>query len=226
MTGQRARFSVKSIAAACAFLLAGVPALADAQPRPGPWYSPTPYAPAPASAYQGSYGYSRPTSSRHDILSNDAHSWPILRASNGVGLHVARGAPLSVSFDFDVAAGYRWAFHRRAYLVFEGGYSYSTEPSFGGHFAAVGLGPELYLNRFVGIGWTPKFVIGETWRDLGYGVRNTLNVPILMRVFNLEIGHQYLRVGGSEQHEVRAQIGVDLAATAQLVLWLLVSPGY
>lgn len=183
--------------------------------------TPVPYTPPASTPYGGS-----PPPSRHDVLSNEAHSWPILRASNGVGVHVVPGAPMAISYDFDAAAGYRWAFHRRAFLVFEGGYSYSNEPTYGGHFGTIGAGPEVYLHRFVGLGWTPKFVIGETSQGLALGVRNTLNVPILMRVFNVEIGHQYLRVGGGDQHEVRGQIGVDLAATLHLVLWLLVKPGY
>lgn len=243
MAGQRARLCLKSSAVVCAIALVSAPGLAAAQappPAPAPWpvgvvgpvlgqlfppygqpVTPAPYTP-PASS---SYGYSQPPS-RNDVLSNDAHSWPILRASNGVAAYVGPGAPVSIGYALDVAAGYRWAFHRRAFLVFEGGYSFASEGARGGHFGTIGAGPEVYLGRFVGVGWTPKFVIGEAWPGLALGVRNTLNVPILMRVFNVEIGHQYLRVEGAEQHEVRGQIGVDLAAAAHLALWLLVKPGY
>jgi hypothetical protein len=251
MPGLRACFRGKSFVAAFGLALAGAAGSAAAQPGEGasgqaapsrglagalvgqsfppygPRYAPGlpgPYAPLPA--YPRPYVYAQPASGRGDVLSDNAHSWPVLRASNGVGVHIARGAAAEVGYDFDIAAGYRWAFHRRAFLVVEGGYSYAAGPAFDGHFAAVGAGPELYVSRFFGLGWMPKFVVGDAGQGFAIGVRNTLAVPLVMRVFTIEIGHQYLRVGGAEQHEVRAQVGVDLAAAAHLALWLLVRPRY
>lgn len=239
MPARSRRVSKIVFAAAVAASVAGVPIIAAAQPTPYappgqytpqpsapppftlPWPFPQPYAPQPSAPPPYTPQY---TSSEEDSFTADkARSWPILRVSQGAGLNFGPRTFAAVSYDLDVTAGYRLALTRRALLAFEGSYSFNTEPTIGGHFAALGLGPELYAGRHIGIGWMPKFVLGATWQGLGVGVRNTLVVPFLMRVFSLEVGHQWLRAGGHDQHEVRAQLGVDLAALGYFVAWKLVS---
>jgi hypothetical protein len=188
------------------------------QPAPFPQpYAPQPYSPAP---------YAPPPYTPHEddsFTADRARSWPILRASLGAGLGAGHGTGIKLGFDLDVTAGYRLVVTRRVLIAFEGSYSLDTEPTLGGHLAAIGAGPELYAGRYIGIGWMPKLVLGGTWQGLGVGVRNTLVVPFLLHVVSLEIGHQWLRVEGRDQHEVRAQIGVDLAALGYAWAWLVVA---
>lgn len=186
-----------------------------AQPygQPGPYAQPVPYPSGPQSAP----GYVPLGGNRQDFTADRAQSWPILRGSGGVGFGLGQRAPL-VSAIVDATAGYRWAFHPRVSLAFEGGFSWDSEPSRGGMFGTLGVGPELYLHRLVQIGWDPKLVIGGAWSGFAAGVRNTIVVPLFMHVVNVEIGHQYLRAGSQDRHEVRLQVGFDVAGLAQLMI--------
>jgi hypothetical protein len=214
--------------AACALLLVSLPASAAAQVAPYPWPYTPPAPTAPYSPYSRPAPYSQPSqpgyqqlpnNAEEDVTSRRARSWPILRASGGAALTFAPEGDALPSFILDVTAGYRWAFHHRATLAIEAGYSHDTEPSTGGNFGTLGAGPELFLSRYIGFGWMPKLVIGETWRGFGIGVRNTLVVPLLYRIFTVELGHQYLRVDGRlDQHELRAQLGVDFAAAGYFLV--------
>lgn len=210
--------------AACASIFASLPAVAAAQvppysqplptwPFPWPWSQPAP--PPPPNPQPG---YQPLPNNKEDVATGRrARSWPILRLSSGAGFTFWSAGELLPSFVLDVAAGYRWAFHRNVFLTIEGGYTHDTEPSIGGNFGAIGAGPELYTGYYVGVGWMPKLVIGETWQGFGIGVRNTLTVPLFHRIFSVELGHQYLRVDGRlDQHELRAQAGIDLAAMVYL----------
>ncbi len=184
--------------------------------QPGPYAQPTPYGSSP----QAAPGYVALGGGGNDLTSDRAHSWIILRGSAGVGVHLAdrlRPRPLAAAV-IDATAGYRWAFSPRWSLAFEGGYSFDSEPGKGGMYGTIGAGPELYLHRYVQIGWDPKFVIGGAWSGLAIGVRNTLIVPLFMHVASFELGHQYLRVGAEDRHEIRAQVGFDVGGLLQLVI--------
>lgn len=189
-----------------------------AQPVPYPQpYGPQPYSPRPsASSYTPLLG-----SNDHDITADRAQSWPIFRLSGGAGADLARNSLSRPSFDFDLALGARRALSRRFLVAFELGYSFASEPVKGGHFATLGVGPELYGNRWISVGWTPKLVLGATWQDFAIGIRNTLDVPLLFHVVTVELGHQYLRSAGHDQHELRAQLGVDLAAIIYFWAWTI-----
>ena len=195
-----------------------------AQPGPGqynpqPYAQPGPYAqPLPYGNPQAAPGYVPLGGSSQDFTSDRAHSWPILRGSLGAAAHFLPRSQRLASFILDATAGYRWAFAPRLSLAVEAGFSYDSEPGRGGMFAAIGAGPELYLHRYVQIGWDPKLVIGGAWSGFAIGVRNTLIVPLFMHVVNVELGHQYLRVTGEDRHVLRAQLGFDVGGLAQLLL--------
>lgn len=224
------------LAAACAAAIASLPAIAAAQVVPFPLPLPySPYSqPAPPSPYAQPLPYSRPNqapgyqplpnNAEEGFTSRRARSWPVLRVSGGAGFTFGPRFPddgeVRPSFVLDATAGYRLALLRRLFLTFEGGYSFDSEPLTGGHFGTLGLGPELFLGRYLSVGWMPKAVIGESWQGFGIGVRNTVVVPLLFRIFTVEVGHQYLRVDGRlDVHEARAQVGVDLAAAAYVYVW-------
>jgi hypothetical protein len=153
-----------------------------------------------------------------DITSDAAHSWLILRASGGAGLIWLPKLPIKPSFVLDTTLGFRWALAPRVSIAFEGAYSYDSEPHYGGMFGALGAGPELYVTRYLSVGYSPKLVLGATWGGFAIGVRNTLAVGLLMHVLNIEIGHQYVRSAGLDQNELRAQLGFDVAGLAQLLI--------
>jgi len=181
--------------------------------QPGPYAQPVPY-----GAPQAAPGYVPLGGNSNDFTTDRAHSWLVLRASGGVGVHFPpRSRPLTAAV-IDATAGYRWAFAPRLSLAFEGGFSYDSEPRKGGMYGTLGVGPELYLHRFVQIGWDPKFVIGGAWSGLAVGVRNTIIVPLFMHVASFEIGHQYLRAGSDDRHELRVQVGFDVGGLAQLLI--------
>lgn len=237
MPDRRSRRSKPLFAATCVASLVSLAAVASAQPgqyAPPPYAPPTRYAPyaqpapytppiwpqpyAPRPSTAPSY---TPLNGSNDrgITADRAQSWAVFRLSGGAGLDFARNSFSRPSFDFDVATGARLALSRRFLAVFEVGYSFVSEPTAGGHFATLGAGLELYGNRWISLGWTPKLVVGAAWPGLGIGVRNTLNVPLLFHVVSLEVGHQYLRVDDLDKHELRAQIGVDLAAIVHFWAW-------
>lgn len=183
-------------------------------PQPGPYAQPLPY----GTQQQQPNGYVALGGNNADMTSDDAHSWPILRVSGGAGFVFGPNKRTFTSAIIDATAGYRWAFHRRASLAIEAGYSWDSEPLRGGNYGVIGAGPELYISRFVQIGWDPKLVIGGAWTGFAIGVRNTLIVPLFMHVASFELGHQYLRVGAEDRHEIRAQIGFDVGGLVQLVI--------
>ena len=183
-------------------------------PQPGPYAQPLPY----GTQQQQPNGYVPLGGNNQDMTSDDAHSWPILRLSGGAGFTFGPSKRTYTSAIIDATAGFRWAFHRRVSLSFEAGYSWDSEPVRGGNYGVIGAGPELYISRFLQIGWDPKFVIGGAWSGFAIGVRNTLIVPLFMHAVNVEIGHQFTHVGTDDRHELRAQIGVDVAGIAQLMI--------
>ncbi len=192
---------------------------APGQYNPQPYGQPGPYAqPLPYGNPQATPGYVPLGGSSEDFTSDRTHSWPILRASGGVGVHFLPRSQRLASFVLDATAGYRRALLPRLSLAFEAGFSFDSEPGRGGMFGTIGAGPELYVTRYLQIGWDPKLVIGGAWSGFAIGARNTLIVPLFMHVVNVEVGHQYLRVGSEDRHELRAQIGFDVAGLAQLVL--------
>lgn len=240
MLFRRALAHVRLEAAACAALLlpssdaaAQHPTIAQYPPGQygsSPYQPPGQYRPPPTVQpipHPGAPGYTPlpPSTTGHDLLSDRTHSWPTLRAAPGAAATLVEGTSIRPSFILDLITGFRFAATPWLYLTLEGGYTFDSEPDFGGHFAAIGLGPELYTGRYIGIGVIPKFVIGETWDGFALGVRNTLVVPFLMRAFSLEVGHQYLRAEGRDQHEIRVQISHDIAAMVHLYAWLVIGKG-
>lgn len=193
-------------------------------PPPGPYSRPaqSPYAqplPYPAQPYSAP-GYQQLSGSPdHGLLSDRTHTWPVLRFSGGVSGVLADGVELRPAFDLDVVAGARIALRRRLFLMAEAGYSMSSDATYGGHFATLGAGPAVYLHRFVTVGWVPRVVIGETGLGFGIGLRNSVIVPILFHVINVEIGHQWLVTEGRDVHEMRAQLGIDVGGVAYLLAW-------
>lgn len=229
MAGRR---SLLPLLTAWSAALASAPALAWAQQpysvpgQYGPYPSSGPYAqPLPYSPQSYTPGYQQLSNNADESYTlGRARSWPVFRASAGAAFTLADGGQIWPSFVVDVNAGYRWAFHSRALLVFEGGYSFDSEPLTGGHYGTIGAGPELFVNRYLSIGWEPRLVIGESWRGFAIGVRNSLTVPLAFRVAHVEVGHQYLRVEGLfDQHELRVTAGVDLAAVVYLYIRRTVS---
>lgn len=230
------------LAAGCALLLASLPASALAQYAPAgqPYAQPGQYTPYPQQApypQQGPYpqgpyaqplpysqpyqppGYQPlPGNEERSILSDRAQTWPILRVSPGAAAVIGRGGEPRLSFELDIAGGFRFALQRRLSLMLEGGYTFSSEPTYGGHFGAVGAGPSFYLHRYLSIGWIPKLVLGDTHLGFGIGARNTLLVPLLFHVVNVELGHQWLHIDGRDIHELRAQLGIDLGGIAYLTV--------
>jgi hypothetical protein len=245
MNCQRSRTGARALAAAIVLASVGLSTVAAAQtpygqpgqytpqpqpygqpagpgqynPYPQPNAQPGPYAqPIPYGNPQATPGYVPLGGSSDDFTSDRAHSWPVLRVSVGTGLHFAPQKRILPAFVLDATAGYRWALAPRLSIAFEGGFSYDSEPTRGGMYGTLGAGPELYLTRYLQIGWDPKLVIGGAWSGFAIGVRNTLIVPLFMHVVNVEVGHQYLRAGSDDRHELRAQIGFDVAGLAQLLL--------
>lgn len=231
------------LAAAAALGATSLATAASAQIVPFPalgQYTPynTPYTPPPGAQpipYTSPYaqpsapGYSNWSSGgsndERDFLSDRTHNWPIVRISGGAGADFFAREKPHLGFDLDVTLGFRWALHRRVSLDIEAAYSFASEPTFGGHFGAIGAGPEVYIARHLSVGWSPKFVIGATWSGLALGVRNMLDVGVMMNVFHIEVGHEWLRTSDAlhrDQHEVRAQLGVDLAALARFYAWAIV----
>jgi hypothetical protein len=139
---------------------------------------------------------------------------PIVRVSPGVGVHFTRTDSSLPSFDLDATAGVAlnlWSADSISNdLSFEAGYSFSSEPTVGGHFATIGATPAYHFNYLVGAGWAPKLVLGGTWQGFAVGMRNMLVIPVFGDMFQLEAGHQWLRVAGHDQHEIRVLAGVDL----------------
>lgn len=139
---------------------------------------------------------------------------PIVRVSPGAGFHFTRADSGFPSFDLDVTAGVAlnlWSADSiNNDLAFEASYSFSSEPTIGGHFAAIGATPMYHFNYLVGVGWAPKLVLGGTWQGFAVGMRNMLVLPVFADLIQIEAGHQWLRVEGQDQHEIRVLAGVDL----------------
>lgn len=138
---------------------------------------------------------------------------PILRVSPGAGFHFTQADSGLPSFDLDVTAGVAlniWSADRVTNdLGFEASYSFSSEPTIGGHFGAIGVTPMFHPNFLFGIGWAPKVVLGGTWQGFARGMRNMLVLSAFADLAQLEAGHQWLHVQGQDQHEVRIVLGVD-----------------
>ncbi|MEZ4297478.1 MAG: hypothetical protein R3B70_21130 [Polyangiaceae bacterium] len=189
------------------------------QPQQGPYAQPLPY-----GQTQQMPGYQNlGNTGGNDMTADKAYSWPILRISPGVGVNLPGVGGRQIvpsdalpSFDLDVTVGYRFALSRRVFLAAEGGYGLNTEPAMGSHAGSVGVGPGMYLHRHFSVAWVPRFVIGETKFGLGMGARNTVLLQTLDNVINLEIGHQWLWSEQRDLHELRAQVGVDVAAIVHL----------
>lgn len=139
---------------------------------------------------------------------------PIVRVSPGVGIHFSQTDSGLTSFDLDITGGAGLNIWSSDFLnsdvAIEASYTFSSEPKIGGHFAGIGATPVVYLHEDVGLGWAPKFVIGSTWQGFAVGMRNMLVIPVFWGTFQFEAGHQWLRVAGQDQHEIRILAGVDV----------------
>jgi hypothetical protein len=147
--------------------------------------------------------------------------WPIARVSAGGGIYPQAGD--AKGFDLDVAAGATVGFDREWFLrgiqiVPEACYSFGSHPKMGGHLAGIGVGLSYFPNMTFGIGWAPKLVLGSTHEGFGIGVRNMLVLTPIAGLLQVEAGHQWLRVEGQDQHEMRILAGVDLSRVVMFAL--------
>lgn len=203
------RAAAAAAAAAGALGLVSAPALVAAQPAP--YTPPQPYAP-PQEPYV-------PPVERPRKVIRAVH--PLLRVSPGAGFHFTRANSGLPSFDLDVTAGAAlniWSADSISNdLAFEASYSFSSEPTVGGHFAAIGATPMFHPSYLFGVGWAPKLVLGGTWQGFAVGMRNMLVFSGFADLVQIEAGHQWLHVEGQNQHEARILLGVDLLRPLVLI---------
>jgi hypothetical protein len=226
------------VAVACASSAALVPAIASAQPiphppqpphypsPPGQWQPPSPQPPGqwqPPGPQPPAEWQPPPEEPEHSSGPHLYRALPILRVSPGTGIHIGPGGTPLPAFDLDIAAGVGLVFVRdhklSSDLVIEASYSYSSHPTMGGHLAGVGVVPQLYLTKWLSLGWAPKLVLGATSQGFAIGMRNMVVAPLLTGLFQVEAGHQWLRVGGQDQHEIRVLAGIDVMRLTMALLF-------
>lgn len=139
---------------------------------------------------------------------------PTFRVAPGFSGRVV--GPHPAAFAFDVLASVMVGLHpgyRQLGLAPELGYSLRTPRLEHRLLAGVGVVHGINAESWT-VGWLPRVVAQLGDQTRGLGMRNGLWLNFAENGFSVELSHQWLRVGGADQHELQLTLGIDLAMLA------------
>jgi hypothetical protein len=140
-------------------------------------------------------------------------SMPIGRVALGVVSGQVPAEPgaearMGAAFALDLGLGGTIGLAKHVSIWPEIGYSYGRLPGGANHLFLVGVGP-LFGNKWAAVGVLPRFALGGGENLFGVGVRTGLVGSFLMDIVAVEVGHQWLRAGERDIHELRTMISVN-----------------
>ena len=119
------------------------------------------------------------------------------------------------SFVFDTNLGMQIGVSRCLLIVPEIGYTHDTIGA--GNFFTAGGGPSIG-NALVSIGWAPKLVLGTVGDEFAIGVRNSLVGSFILNFVSVDIGHQWVRTGDANLHQIRFLFAIDALAVLRIAM--------
>ncbi|MEZ4380992.1 MAG: hypothetical protein R3A79_06570 [Nannocystaceae bacterium] len=145
--------------------------------------------------------------------STPRQSMPIFRTALGVVSGRVPAEPgaearMGAAFALDVGVGGTIGLTKHVSIWPEIGYSYGRLPGGANHLFLVGVGP-LFGNKWAAAGVLPRFALGGGENLFGVGVRTGLIGSFLLDIVAVEVGHQWLRAGERDIHELRTMISVN-----------------
>lgn len=134
---------------------------------------------------------------------------PTLRFGFGTHIPMNDAAGQGLGFAFDLQGGVALV-PRRTGVMFlpELGYAYDGSDTRGGHFFTGGAAA-FYGDFSYGAGLSSRVLVGDSHGRFAYGVRTSLVFHVLVTLFMVEIGHQWVRDEAEDRHEIRLTVSVN-----------------
>lgn len=173
--------------------------------------SPSPGAQAPISTASRSDSTPPAQSALTPPARRTLDGLPTLRFAFGVGSGDAANGVGDTDFAFDAAVGAWMTFapgDTGLHLWPELGYASDSSDLRGGRYATAGVGI-MYGSEWLSAGVAPRFLVGDADGRLGMGLRSSLVVQAAFTALSLEVGHQWMRVDGSDLQEFRATLSLN-----------------